>query len=100
MDRHAAGDPEVGHADLAIPEDGHIFDLVLVVVECLHFFLPAPGDLAEDLPDPWQQGLHKILGPALQGLGQHRVVGVGHGVDGDIPGGVPIKARVIHQDSH
>ena len=33
-----------------------------------------------------QQLLDQVLGPALQGLGEDRVVGVGHGLGGDVPG--------------
>ena len=30
VDRHAAGDAQVGHADLAVPDDRHVPDLALV----------------------------------------------------------------------
>ena len=58
------------------------------------------GDLNEDLPDPGQQGLDELLGPALQGLGHDGVVGVGDGVGGDIPGLLPAVALLVQQDPH
>lgn len=43
-------------------------------------------DLVDDLQVPREQLLHQVHGPALQGLGKHRVVGVGKGLFGDVPG--------------
>lgn len=43
-------------------------------------------DLIDDLQVPGEQLLHQVHGPALQGLGKHRVVGVGEGPSGDVPG--------------
>lgn len=42
-------------------------------------------DLIDDLEMPRQQCLHEVHGPALQGLGQHRVVGVGAGLHRHLP---------------
>ena len=101
VDRHAAGNAQIGHADLPVPDDRHVADPVLVAaVESGDLLLPPAGDLADDLPDTGQQGLHQLLGPALQSLGQYRVVGVGNGVGCDVPCGVPIQARVVHEDAH
>ena len=68
--------------------------------EILHLFLPAAGDLLNDLPHAGQQGLHQLLGPALQRLGKHRVVRVSDGVRRNVPRRVPVEARIIHQDAH
>ena len=101
VDRHAAGDAQVGHTDLVVPDDGHILDLGLVAeIERRDLLLPAAGDLADDLPHAGQQGLHQILGPALQGFRQDGVVGVGHGIGGNVPGFVPAQSGVIHQNPH
>lgn len=43
-------------------------------------------DLVDDLQVPGEQLLHQVHGPALQRLGKHRVVGVGKGPFGDVPG--------------
>ena len=68
--------------------------------EILHLFLPAAGDLLNDLPHAGQQGLHQLLGPSLQRLGKDRVVGIGHGTGGDVPRLVPVHARLVHEDPH
>ena len=100
VDRHAAGHAQVRHPDLAAPDDGHFLRLLGIVVEVLHLLLPAGGDLLGDLPDPGQEVLEEVLGPALQRLRQHRVVGVGHRLGGDAPGFVPVHAGVVDEDAH
>ena len=70
------------------------------MIEALHLLLPAAGDLLQNLPDTGQQRLKQLLGPALQRLRQHRVVGVGHGAGGNVPRLVPGKARIVHQNTH
>ena len=47
-----------------------------------------------------RRGLHQLLGPALQGLGQHGVVGVAHRVGDDVPGLVPAVALLVQQNAH
>ena len=101
VDREAGGHAQVGHAHFAAPDDGHLLKFVLVAME----ELPQLGqiaviDLTQDHPDAGQQLLHQILGPALQRLGQNGVVGVCHGVGGDIPGVVPAHALLIQQQAH
>ena len=66
----------------------------------LHVLLPAAGDLLQDLPDTGQQRLKQLLGPDLQRLGQHRMVGVGDAVGGDVPRLVPVHTGVVHQNTH
>ena len=100
VDSHAPRDAEVRHPHLAAPEDGQLLGLGGIVEEALHLLLPAPGDLLQDLPDSRQQALHQLLGPALQGLRQDGVVGVGHGVRGDVPGLVPAHPRLVDEDAH
>lgn len=43
-------------------------------------------DLVDDLQVSGEQLLHQVHWPALQGFGEHRVVGVGEGLLGDVPG--------------
>lgn len=43
-------------------------------------------DLINDLQVPRQQLLHQFHRPALQGLREHCVVGIGEGFLGDLPG--------------
>ena len=100
VDGHAPGDAEIGHVHHAVPDNRHFLRLFGVVIEVVHLLLPAPRDLLHDLPDAGQQGLEQPLGPALQCLGQHGVVGIGHGVAGDVPGLVPAQARVVDEDAH
>ncbi len=38
--------------------------------------------------------------PALDGLWQQGVVGVGARVGGDVPSGVPAEALQVHEDAH
>ena len=101
VDGHAAGNAQVGHTDRAVPDDSHAADLFhIAVIVFLDLLLIAVRDLRQDLPDPGQQRLKQLLGPDLQRLCQHRMVGVRHGVGGDIPRFVPAKARVVDEDPH
>ncbi|MNZ89805.1 hypothetical protein D3C78_1087410 [compost metagenome] len=53
-------------------------------------------DQVNDLHVPGQHPFHQPHRPGLQGLGEQRVVGVGQGVDGNLPGRLP--RHVIHID--
>ena len=57
-------------------------------------------DLVDDLHVARQQPLHQRHRPAFQRLGQQRVVGVGDGVGGDLPGLGPRQAVFVHQQPH
>ena len=100
VDGQAACNAQVGHPYLAAPDNSHLFGDRGIVEEILHLFLPAAGDLLNDLPHAGQQGLHQLLRPALQRLGKDRVVGIGHGARGDVPRLVPVHARLVHEDPH
>ena len=58
VDRHAAGDAQIRHADLSAPDDRHIRRLAAVVIELVDTHLPAAGDLLNDLPYAGQQIRH------------------------------------------
>ena len=100
VDRHSPGDAQIGHTDLAAPDDGHFLCFAVVMVEALHLFLPAVGNLQHDLPDAGQQCFKKALGPALQRLGQNGVVRVGHGLGGDVPCLIPAHTGLVHENPH
>ena len=101
VDGLAGGHAQVGHADLAAPDDGHIGDLAgVIAVALLQLGLIAGSDLLQDDPDAGQQLGDQILGPALQSLSQDGVVGVAHGVGDDVPGVFPGVALLVHQDTH
>ncbi len=57
-------------------------------------------DQIDDLHVARQQPLHQRHRPALQRLGQQRVVGVGEDRLRDLPGLVPIEPVEIDQDAH
>ena len=101
IDGETGADTQVGHTDLAAPDHRHVPHLGLVAVKRLvELGLIAIADLDQKLPDAGQQGLDELLGPALQGLGENGVVGVGHGVGDDVPRLVPAVALLVQQDAH
>ena len=57
-------------------------------------------DEIDDLHVARQQALHQRHRPALQRLGQQRVVGVGEGGLRDRPGLVPFEAVEVDQNAH
>ena len=57
-------------------------------------------ELEDDLQVAGQQPPEQVEPPALQGLGQQGVVGVGQRSGGDPPGLVPIQLVLIHQQPH
>ena len=57
-------------------------------------------DAVDDLQMPRQHALEQRHRPALERLGQQRVVGVGEGADGDPPGLVPRQPVHVDQDAH
>lgn len=46
----------------------------------------SPVDLIDDVQVTRQQGFEEVDGPALQGLGQDGVIGVGAGTHHNVPG--------------
>ena len=100
VDRHAARDAQVRHAHLPIPDDGQLRGLGRVMVEVLDLLLIAVRDLGDDLPHAREQRLHELLRPALERLSEHGVVRVGDGIFCDVPRGIPVEARVVHQNAH
>ena len=104
VDRVAADDTEKGHAHhrmLAAGDDLHA-RAALVVARPAPFDLGAePGvDLANDLERPRQQLAEQVQRPDLERLRQQRVVGVGHGAGGDVPGLLPGQIVLVDQQTH
>ena len=101
MDRgHAVGavradDGQVGHADLALGaflDQAHALHAALVAGKAGAHVVQQPAvDLVDDLQVPRQQHLEPGDRPFLQRLGQQRVVRVGQGPLGDVPGLVPAE---------
>ena len=57
-------------------------------------------DLVDDLHDARQHAAEHLDGPALEGLGQQRVVGVGEGLARHAPGVRPGHERIVDQQAH
>mmetsp|Transcript_21532 Transcript_21532/g.83660 ORF Transcript_21532/g.83660 Transcript_21532/m.83660 type:complete len:662 (+) Transcript_21532:1047-3032(+) len=57
-------------------------------------------DLVNDLEMARQQLLEHPHRPGLQRLGHQGVIGVGHGLAGDLPGLVPAQALLVQQQPH
>ncbi len=66
----------------------------------VHVVHEAVVDLEDDLHVPRQQALEERDRPALQRLGQQRVVGVGRGLLRQLPGPVPGQPLVVEQHPH
>ncbi|MCY1447658.1 hypothetical protein D9M71_642880 [compost metagenome] len=57
-------------------------------------------DQVDDLHVPRQHAFHQAHGPGFQGFWQQRVVGVGQGLDGQLPGGVPRHFVLVDEQAH
>ena len=57
-------------------------------------------DLIDDLQVSWQYLLYHGHWPALQGLRQQSMVGVGKGLGADCPGLLPANLLEVHEDTH
>ncbi|MPM45029.1 hypothetical protein SDC9_91714 [bioreactor metagenome] len=101
VDGEAGAHAEVCHTHLPVPQYGQLPHPVHIPVKIvLQPGLPALGDFLQKLPDAGQEGLEEFLWPALQRLGQHGVVGVGHGVLDDVPRLLPTQALLVQQQAH
>ena len=101
VDAVAAEDSQMGHVDLAIPEDGDVAGPRFIArIEAADFFEPAVVNFFDDEVDARQQFLEHRDGPFFHGFRQDRVVRIGHGADGDIPSRIPGHAFFIHEDAH
>ena len=102
--RAAADDAEVGHPHRLLRlllDDAHPLEPVEVAGEPgRHLAQEAAVDFVDDLQVPRQEPLEHADRPALQRLGQQRVVGVAGGVDGQLPGLAPLDVLAVEEDPH
>ena len=67
---------------------------------CPHFIEKTAVDFIDDFKVPRQQLAEQTQRPFLQRLGQKRMIGIGKGMTGNVPGSVPVKLVFVDEDSH
>ena len=104
IDGMAAHAGQVRHAHIALAalvDQRHARQALLIAQEAdAHGVEEARIDLVDDLQVSRQHAAEQVQRPALQRLGQQRVVGVGEGARGDRPGLVPGHHVLIDQQAH
>ncbi len=101
VDGVRADDGQIGHAHLAVPEDGRAAQEVLPVLAVLREGIAvAAVDLVDVHVGARDQATEGLDGPLLQRLGHDRVVGVGDGLGDDLPSLVPLVALAVHEQTH
>ena len=94
-------DGEVRHANLAVPQDGGVPELLLPVgVRVGEALAIAAVDLLDEHVGAGQQVAERADGPLLQRLGHDRVVGVRDGLLRDLEREVEVDAVLVHQKPH
>ena len=93
-----ADDGEVSHAHLTVADYAHSGEDVLAALAVLA--AEPRVYLADNRVHARQAHFHQILVPLLQSFAHHRVIGVRHGVDGDVPRALPREAVIVEQQSH
>ena len=78
----------------------HVVDLCLIQAHGPHFLPEAAVDFHGDFVHAVEQLLENGAIPLLQGLGQHRVVGVGEGLRDHFPGVLPTHVVLVEQQAH
>ena len=104
VDRETPHDRQIGHSDLGdlpLLDDRHAPHAFVVARPAAGDLLHETGiDFKDDLQQTWQQLPEQRQRPALQRFRQQRVVGVGHGPAGDLPGLLPPQPLLVHQNAH
>ncbi len=100
VDHIAGGEAEICHVYLTVADDEVAADALIPVEVVNEIVAPAAVDLAHDLPQAGQQLLHQILRPLLERFAHDGVVGVGDALLDDVPGLVPAKAMLVHENAH
>ena len=104
VDGVAADAGEVRHAHVtlsALVDQRHAGDPRIVAEEAnAHLLEELRVDFLDDLQMPRQHAAEYLQRPALQRLGQQRVVGVGEGTARDGPRLAPWQQRLIDQQAH
>ena len=104
VDGMAADGGQMGHSDAlraVLADQRHPPHPHLVAGEPGPHFVEEPAvDLVDDLEMAGEEPLEHGQRPGLQRLGQQGVVGVGEGLDGDVPGLVPGEVPLVDQQPH
>ncbi len=104
VDGVAADNGQVCHADMFFtffPDDGHAPQSLEIIGKTGRYLLEeVVVDLVDDKKVPRQDAFHGPYGPFFQGLGKDGVIGVGKGLDCDVPGCIPGELFLIQQDAH
>ena len=97
----AGNDGEMRHFYLAVIDDSHFFDLLIVArIFGLHFDNEAAVDLLDDLIYTGKQSGEQLDRPFFQGFGHNGMVGVSHTFGGNFPRLIPAEAFLVHEDTH
>ena len=101
VDTVAADHGQVGHADLAVPQNGGLAQTLLpAFLRGVERLVPTTADLVDDLVHAGEELGERADGPLLQSLGQDGVVGVAHDLRHDVPGVVPLELLLVDEDAH
>ena len=101
VDAMAADHRQVGHANLAVPQDGGLAQTLLpALLRGVERLVPTTADLVDDLVHTGEELGERADGPLLQGLGQDGVVGVAHDLRHDVPGVIPLEFLLVDEDAH
>ena len=101
VDAVAADHGQVGHANLAVPQDSGLAQALLpALLRGVEGLVPTAADLVDDLVHAGEELGERADGPLLQSLGQDSVVGVAHDLRHDVPGVVPLELLLVDEDTH
>ena len=101
VDAVAADHRQVGHANLAVPQDGGLAQTLLpALLRGVERLVPTTADLVDDLVHAGEELGERADGPLLQSLGQDGVVGVAHDLRHDVPGVIPLELLLVDEDTH
>ena len=99
--RITGDDGEMCHFHLAVINDGHFRDLLLVAgILSRHLFQESPVDLFHDLVNSGKKTGEQLDGPLFQSLCHNGMVGISAGLGGYLPGLLPGQIIIIHQNAH
>ena len=101
VDGIAAHNSQMSHAHLSVINDGHPADLLMITrIEPLDFFHKTAVDFFHNLINSRKQAGEQLNGPFFQCLRHNRVIGIGAGLGGNLPGLIPSQIFLIQKDSH
>ncbi len=101
VDGMTGGQTEIRHADFPVGNDGHIVDFSHIPrIAEMEVGDQAAVDFTDDGIYTGKQRPKHMFIPPFQGFTHHRVVGIGNGFFGGVPGFIPSKTIFIHQQTH